>query len=121
MRRHVVFFAAALAAAGCQEARGVRIVSSPYADGVKHTEPVFYNGKHYEVSFRFNAGADLYHVTVAGKGRRLGGTPGDQEIVEQVAVSAVRHFACPTGQRGQVVPGSARHGDGAWALDARCA
>lgn len=121
MRRYLVLIAAALAAAGCQETRGVRIVSSPYADGAKHTEPVFYNGKHYDVSFQFNAAADLYQVTVAGKGRRLSGTPGDQQIIEQVAVSAIRHFACPTGQRGQVVPGSIRHGDGAWALEARCA
>ena len=60
-------------------------------------------------------------VQTTGKGRTLGATPGDRQIVEQVAISAVRHFACPTGQRGQVVSGSAQHADSAWGMQVRCA
>jgi hypothetical protein len=112
--------AVGLALAACEQP-AVRIVASPYADGVEHVEPVIYIGKGYEVSFRFSSAGNLYEVTVAGKGRRLGGTPGDQQIVEQVAISAVRHFACPTGQRGHVVPGTARHGGTAWGMQVRCA
>jgi hypothetical protein len=107
--------------AGCEPPGTVSIVSSPYSDGAEHSEPVVYNGKSYEVSFRFSAAGNFYEVTVAGKGRKIGGTTGDQHIVEQVAISAVRHFACPTGQRGQVVPGSAQHGGSAWGMQVRCA
>jgi hypothetical protein len=112
--------AVGIAVAGCEEPRGVAIVASPYADGIEHIEPVVYNGKSYDVGFRFSAAGNMYEVTVAGKGRRLGGTAGDQKIVEQVAISAVRHFACPTGQRGEVVAGSTRHGGSAWGMQVRC-
>jgi hypothetical protein len=110
-----------LALSGCEQPRGAVIVSSPYADGAEYTEPVVYNGKRYDVSLRYQAAGNLYDVTVAGNGRKLGGTPGDQQIVEQVAISAVRHFGCPTGQRGHVVSGSARHGGSAWGMQVRCA
>lgn len=111
-----------VAATACQEKPPpVPVVASPYSDGAEHSEPVVYNGRRYEVSFRFDAAAKHYDVKVAGRGRKLGATPGDQAIVEQVAVSAVRHFACPTGQRGEILPGSARHAGEAWAMQARCA
>ena len=110
-----------LAVSGCDKSSEATIVASPYADGEELREPIIYNGKRYEVSFRFKAAGNLYDVEVTAGGRRLGGTEGDRRIVEQVAMSAVRHFACPTGQRGQVVSGSARHGAGAWGMQVRCA
>lgn len=113
--------AVGLLLAGCQQPGGVGLASSPYADGERHTEPVVYNDRHYDVSFRFDAAGNLYEVNVAGKGRALGATQGDQAIVEQVASSAVRHFGCPTGQRGHIVEGSARHGGRAWDMQVRCA
>ena len=111
-----------LVLSGCEQPKGaVAVVASPYSDGVEHVEPIIYNGKRYDVSFRFQAAGNVYDVKVAGKGRKLGGTAGDRQIVEQVAISAVRHFACPTGQRGEVVSGSALHGGSAWGLQVRCA
>jgi hypothetical protein len=109
-----------VAATACQEKPAVPVVASPYADGAQHTEPVVYNGRPYEVSFRFDAAAKHYEVTVAGKGRKIGATAGDRQIVEQIAASTVRHFACPTGQRGEIVPGSVRHAGDGWAMQARC-
>jgi hypothetical protein len=110
-----------LVVSGCEQPREVSVVASPYADGAEHVEPVVYNGKRYDVSLRFQPAGDHYDVIVAGKGRKLGGTPGDRQIVEQVAISAVRHFGCPTGQRGEVVPGSPRHAGMAWGMQVRCA
>jgi hypothetical protein len=106
---------------GCEQPKGVVIVSSPYADGAEHVEPIVYNGKRYDVSFRFQATGNVYDVRVEGRGRKLHSTAGDQKIVEQVGLSAVRHFACPTGQRGHVVSGSPQHGDDAWKMRIRCA
>ena len=123
MKRSVIFALIAVTALGaCQQQRkNVNVVSSPYSDGVRHTEPVFYNGKHYKVSFAFAAARNAYDVTVAGKGgRKLGGGSGDRNVVEQVGSSAVRHFACANRQKGRVVPGSASHGAGKWTMQARC-
>ena len=111
-----------LVVSGCEQPKApAAIVASPYADGGEHVEPIVYNGKRYEVSLRFKPAGNVYDVTVAGNGRKLGGTPGDQQIVEQVAISAVRHFGCATGQRSQVISGSARHAGSAWGLQVRCA
>lgn len=121
MRQVIAAAAAGVLMAGCVPTSGVTVVSSPYADGQRHTEPVIYNGRRYDVSFEFDAAGAIYVVNVAGKGRALGATDGDRAIVEQVASSAVRHFGCPTGQRGQIVPGSPRHGGTAWDMQVRCA
>ena len=124
MRKPIAQILTTLAAAGLFAGcagKQARVVSSPYANGVAHTEPVNYNGKSYAVRFRFNATLNVYDVTVRGKGRVLGSKPGDQAVVEQVAKSAIRHFACPNGQKGYTVPGTARHAAGSWHMQTRCA
>ena len=118
----LLFAVSALVAVTACASRGhVTVVNSPYADGAMYTEPVFYNDKHYDVSFRYNTGINAYDVTVAGrKGRRLSDKAGDQAIVEQIAASAVTHFACANGQKSTVVPGSSHHADGRWTMQTRC-
>jgi hypothetical protein len=109
----VVVVGMVLAACASQK-NAVTVVSSPYQSGQRQTEPVFYNGQQYEVSFTFNAIANVYDMIVSGSGGRpLGGTPGDRKVVEAIAASAVRHFACPDRQKG-------RHNGSAWELQARC-
>lgn len=115
---------AALAGSGCQHEvqKPVNVVSSPYKSGVKNSEPIFFNGKRYKVSFTYSAARDNYDVTVAGKGgRKLGGKPGDQKVVEQIGSSAVRHFACRSGQKARILAGSQAHVKGRWNMQARCA
>jgi hypothetical protein len=115
-----IVFGMMLAACASQKT-SVMVVSSPYQSGQRHTEPVFYNGKHYEVSFTFNAVANVYDMTVSGSdGRPLGSTGGDRKTVESIAASAVRHFACPERQKGHIVVNSTRHDGTAWQLQARC-
>ena len=98
-----------------------RVVSSPYRDGTNHSEPVFYNGKHYKLRFKYVAHRDIYDVNVVGKGgRKLGGKPGDEKIVSDMVSSAIRHFACARGKKAFVVPGTPQHNNGAWNMQARC-
>jgi hypothetical protein len=128
--RKVVGIAAALAVSVCvvsctstrQPATVTASTPSIHQAGKRMSEPVFYNGKHYDVSFTFNSALNAYDMTVAGDGgRKIGSTPGDQKIVEQIASSTVRHFACPTGQKGYILAGSSRYRDnGTWALQAAC-
>ncbi len=109
-----------IALAACEKKKTAAIVASPYGDGVEHREPVFFTGKHYNVTFRYIAARASYDMKVEGQGRKLGGGPGDLQIVEQVASSALSHFACPTKQRAQIIPETASHVAGAWILQARC-
>ncbi len=115
--------ATAFALAGCeQKSKNVNIVSGPPPQTKPRSEPVFYNGKNYQVDFAYAKAQGAYNVTVAGRhGRPLGGKPGDQKIVEQLASSAIGHFACLSSQKGRIVPGSASHGKGKWKMQARCA
>lgn len=106
--------------AACGSANKATIVASPYGDGIEHTEPVFFTGKHYNVAFKYSAARASYDVRVEGEGRALGSEPGDRQIVEQVASSALSHFACPTRQKAKIVPGTASPVAGAWTLRARC-
>ena len=122
VRQRVILVALILAAAvGCEKRQDVNIVSSPYATGKTHTEPVVFNGKWYDVAFTFKASANLYDVDVSGKGGRpLGGGDGDRKIVEQIGTSTVRHFACRDSQKARLVPGSSRHAGTRWQMQARC-
>ena len=97
------------------------IVNSPYGSGTTHSEPVFYNGKHYKLSFKYIAVKNLYDVSIIGKGgRKLGSKPGDAKIVGEVVSSAIRHFTCATGQKAHILPGSQRNLNGRWHMYARC-
>ena len=120
MRRIIVGGLMLLSLAGCSN-RQASVARNPYADGVTHTEPVFYNGKHYNMQFRFAAAQNLYDVNIAGRGgRALGGKPGDERIISEVAASALGHFTCARGQKGRVIPGTVRHTGKSWNLKARC-
>ncbi len=110
---------AALAACSSPQNR-VRVVSTPYADGRTHSEPVNYNGRNYRVSFSYRPAINGYHVVISAPGRAIGGTAGDRAIIEQIAKSTVRHFGCPDSQKGHIVPGSQRHANGRWTMQARC-
>lgn len=107
---------------GCQQQpKNVNFVSHPAPQEGQRSEPVFFNGKNYQVDFAYAKALGVYNVTVSGRhGRSLGSQAGDQKIVEQLASSAVGHFACPGSQKGRIVPGSASHGKGKWNMQARC-
>jgi hypothetical protein len=121
-RRLILLLVAGLCLAACEGSKpDARIVSvPPVNDSVAHSEPVYYNGKHYKVDFKYSRPLNAFAVKVSGKGRSLGGGEGDRKIVEQIAISAVRHFACPSRSKGQVVPGTTRHTGSTWELQARC-
>ena len=115
-----VLMALTMMMTGCAQNKP-RVVSSPYASGKTQTEPVFYNGKHYRLKFKYIAVRNAYDTNIIGKGGRpLGGKPGDKIIVSSVVSSAIRHFACARGQKANILPGSARHSSGSWNMMAQC-
>ena len=111
----------AIAVSGCDKQNNVQTTTSLYRNGETQTQPVIYNGKPYRVGFTFRSATNLYDVTVSGKGGRpLGGKDGDRKIVEQIASSTVRHYACRDSQKGRILPGTAQHSGKKWRMQARC-
>lgn len=110
-----------LLAAACNEKPAeVAILSAPFADGQEHREPIFYNGRMYEVSYRFDAGSAAYALKVTGERRKvLKPTPANAENARQIAISSLSHFACPTRKRAQLLGAAAHDGEG-FTMKARC-
>jgi hypothetical protein len=93
---------------------------SPYSSGKTHSEPLFYNGKTYQVQFRHDVAQQVYHVNVSAAGRVLGKSAGDSRIVSEVGRNAINHFACQSGQKAEIIPGSAKPTAAGWSMQARC-
>ena len=119
IRRTVIIAMIGLSVASC--AKKPKVAVNPYRDGTTRTEPVFYNGKNYDLKIRYVSEAKLYSVNIIGAGgRKLGGTPGDKAIVEQVVRSAVGHFGCPAGKAGSLIPGTSAYMGSSWNMQVRC-
>ena len=93
---------------------------SPYAQGEAHTEPLYYNGRTYQVQFRHIIAEQVFTVNVSARGRSLGRTAEDGRIVSEVGRNAVNHFACKNNQKAQIVDGSLQPGTVGWNMRARC-
>jgi hypothetical protein len=76
------------------------------------TEPVFYNGKTYQLHFA-PAAPGTYAMTVSGM------SAGQGKDAEAVATSSLRYFACPDGKTGKLTD-TPRYESAIWRLTARC-
>jgi hypothetical protein len=106
--------------AGCGQKSAVTVLSSPYADGIEHAEPVFFTGKHYLLKFKYDSSRSSYAVRLSGTDTTLAATDGDRRLVTQIVSASLSHFACPTKWRAVVDAASMQHGDAVWSMDARC-
>jgi hypothetical protein len=77
------------------------------------TEPVFYNGKTYQLHFS-PAGAGLYAMTVSGMSVK------QAKDAEAVATSSLRYFACKEGFTGKLTS-KPSYESAIWRMTARCA
>lgn len=84
------------------------------------TEPLFYNGRTYQVQFRHMAPEQVYAVNVTARGSVLGKTAADGRVMSEVGRNAINHFACQDGQKAEVLDGSVQPGIAGWNLRARC-
>jgi len=108
--------------AGCKTNAAGSVYGTTATNGVAHTEPVHFNGQRYTITFQYQSSLSGYDVTVRRPKRPLRNTQGDRSSAVEVATSSVSHFACPKGQRAQMVPGSATFAaPTAWSIKARCA
>ena len=110
----------ASALSGCAPKSAVTVLSSPYVDGVEHTEPVFFTDKHYVLKFKYDSSRSAYTARLTGRDAALAPTEGDRQLAVQIVSSSLSHFACPTKSRAVVDAASMQHADAGWSMDARC-
>lgn len=119
MNRIVVFIAVALILAACsQSPSGVRITqetpqaSPAIVQATSKTEPVFYNGKVYQINFAPDP-AGGYAMAVSGM------TVSQQKDAVAVSTSSLRQFACKEKQSGKLLT-QPIYSDSKWRMTAHC-
>ncbi len=109
----LMLIAAAALLAGCKTGSTVRIENAaPQPVATARSEPIFYNGKTYQLDFRPN-GAGAYDMAVSGMG------PKQKKDAVNVATSSLSYYACPDGHRGRLL-GDAAYAGAKWRLQAKC-
>lgn len=112
----ILAIALGLPLAACNnEASGVRISaekSAPTPAPRARSEPIFYNGKTYQLDFRPGAGG-TFDMAVGGMSAK------QEKDAVAVATSSLRYFACPDGKNGKLTT-SPTYAAGAWKMQARC-
>lgn len=114
MNRFIVLAALSLSACS-QEPAGVRVVNDPVASSTSvaaKTEPVYYNGKTYQVSLTPATG-DGANVSIAGMGAN------QAKDASGLATSAFHHFACKDSQKA-VLQNSPVFDGGSWKAIGHC-
>ena len=61
------------------------------------SEPIFYNGKTYQLDYNYIDGQGAFDMKVSGLG------PKQQQDAMNIATSGLSYFACPDGQRGKLM------------------
>ncbi len=111
----LILIAAALGLSACSEQPDVRITREKPASQVvmkPRSEPIFYNGKTYQLDFRPKA-SGIFEMTVSGM------TAKQQKDAVAVATSALGYYACPEGQKGRL-QGTPAYAESRWRMQAKC-
>jgi hypothetical protein len=61
------------------------------------SEPIFYNGKTYQLDYSYIEGQGAFDMKVSGL------SPKQQQDAVNIATSGLSYFACPVGQRGKLI------------------
>jgi len=116
MKPYLIAAVIALPLAACNnEANGVRISAEKSAAtdiARPRSEPIFYNGKTYQLDFA-PLGGGAFAMAVGGM------TVKQEKDAVAVATSSLRYFACPEGKTGKLTDKPA-YAAGAWKMRAHC-
>ena len=86
---------------------------APTVQTKSRSEPIFYNGKNYQLDYVYNEAQRVFDMKVSGLG------PKQHKDATNIATSSLAYYACPDGQRGRLI-GTPAYVDSKWALQAKC-
>ncbi len=116
MKRSSFVLTALLLAACSSPGSSVRVTAEkpvpPAPVIAARTEPIFYNGKTYQLKLAPLPGGN-FDLAVNGM------SAGQKKDAVAVATSALRYFACPDGKTGKLT-NQPRYTGSTWAMSARC-
>jgi hypothetical protein len=114
MKKIVLVICGLALLAGCASKSKVNINRAPATVQTKsRSEPIFYNGKTYQLDYTYSEGQGTFDMKVSGLG------PKQQQDAVNIAISSLGYFACPDGQRGKI-RGMPIYVEGKWSLLAKC-
>jgi hypothetical protein len=117
--RFIVAAAMLAALAGCAGQSNVKVTSGvATVQTQSRSEPIFYNGQHYNINYTYNDALKLFDMRVSGTSVTM--TAKDKTAATAIATSALRYFACPDKLSSRLV-GEPRFAAPVWSLQARCA
>lgn len=115
MNRTFILAACLAALAACAEKPKINVTHQPAGkvQTKSRSEPVFYNGKTYQLDYSYLESAGVFDMKVAGMGAK------QQSDAVAVASSSLGYFACPEGQKGRLA-NAPKYDGGHWLMQARC-
>jgi hypothetical protein len=114
MKRLAILLASLVALAACAPKPDVNVTRSTGNVQTKtRSEPIFYNGKTYQLDFAWLESAGVFDMKVGGMGAK------QQNDAVAVATSSLGYFACPEGQKGRLT-NAPKYDGGKWLMQARC-
>jgi hypothetical protein len=102
----------------CASQSRVGVTSGGTVQTKSRSEPIFYNGQHYDVNYTYSDALKLFDIKVKGTSTVM--TSKDQGTASAIATSALRYFACPDRLKGRLV-GEPQFTPPTWSIQARCA
>jgi type IV pilus biogenesis protein CpaD/CtpE len=100
--------------AGCTTGSKVTFNQGPASvQTASRSEPIFYNGKTYQLDYNFIEGQGAFDMKVSGL------SPKQQQDAVNIATSGLSYFACPDGQRGKLI-GMPIYVSKKWTAYAKC-
>ena len=114
MKKAIVLIVMLAALAACSSKPKVNVTrSEPDIQTNSRSEPIFYNGKTYQLDYVFNQGQNLFDMKVSGLG------PNNKQDAINIATSALSYYSCPDSKRGRL-QGSPVFNGGKWDVKAMC-
>jgi len=114
MKNAIVLIVLIAALGACSSKSKVDVTrSEPEIQTNSRSEPIFYNGKTYQLDYVFNQGQNLFDMKVGGLG------PSNKQDAINIATSALGYYSCPSGKRGRL-QGEPAYAGGKWDLKATC-
>ena len=116
MKKLIIVTVSSLVLVACTTGPKVEFTRGKTAAKVQtksRSEPIFYNGKNYQLDYSFNEAQSVFDMKVAGLG------PKQQKDATNIATSSLAYYACPDGLRGKLI-GAPAYAEGKWDLQAKC-